>query len=151
VQGAEHCLNSIRKNRKRVRGAGERCDILLPAQYSGTQWWVNRKSGEMLIREKRQNLRFYVLSMLEISKNICRQKITEVVSGFLWALERSLCSAVHSTLMTSSPAWSLQSGPRRSEKQVLCKMSMLVPGGWGFVIPLSRTKFHHNQRRRSSF
>lgn len=32
--------------------------------------------------------------------------------------------------MTSSPPLSVKAGPRPPEKQVLCKMGMLVPGRW---------------------
>lgn len=127
VPCAECCLNRIRKKGRRV---GERCNILLPAQYFGPQWWVIWKSGERLIRGKRQNLRFQVLSMLEIRKSICRQKIREMVFGFLWVWGRSPRSDVHRTSMTSSPPLSVKAGPRPPEKQVLCKMGMLVPGRW---------------------
>lgn len=83
-----------------------------PSQYlvQFTQWWVNWKSREILIRGKRQNLRLWVLSILDIRKNIYRQKIVEMSSDFLWG--RSPCSDVYGTSMTSGPYWCVKSGPR---------------------------------------
>lgn len=86
VQGAAHCLNIIKQEGRRVIGVGERCNILLPEQYLGCQWWVDWKSGEVLTREKGK-VSDSNLSMLEIRKSLYRQKIIELMSGFLWIWE----------------------------------------------------------------
>lgn len=75
ILAAVHCLDNIREKDRRVRKIGEGWDVLLPSQYLGSQWCVNWKSGEILIRGKRQNLR---LQDLDIRNNTYRQNPVEM-------------------------------------------------------------------------
>lgn len=142
ILAAVHCLDKIRKKGRRVMKIGEGWNALLPSWYLGSQRWVNWKSGEILIRGKRQNLRLQVLSILDIRKNICRQKMVEMSPDFLRG--RSPCSDVHSTPVTSGPCWSVKSGPRPHRSSSVQDGHVGHPGVGGFPISLQAEEIVFN-------
>lgn len=88
ILAAVHCLDNIRKNGGRVKKRGRmRCSSTIT--IFGVSVLCELKEWRDTNQRKKQNLRLQVLSILDIRKNIYRQKTVEISSDFLWG--RSPC------------------------------------------------------------
>lgn len=101
MQGAEHSLDSIRKKDRRVREAGERCDVLLPVQLFGVSVVGLLKDWRDVNQRKKAKSHIPSPDHVENKEEHLQAKNNRDGFWFSVGLGKKPCPDVHSTFMSS--------------------------------------------------